>query len=172
MPRQIFSDDLEARLIELWSDYQKSKSGQMVKRIAREREIAEKLNAFAKESNLDIEITPLIDLNKRGQCSPSTPRHPLQPLSSVHLSLLVAIKENENQGENISPCQTNNNYYYFVFKTPAFACGFRILRLLCEAGQSCHGNCCLKSTLRHSCEITRCVLCLERPFVKSHVYLV
>eukprot|EP00117_Sycon_ciliatum_P011962 scpid98101/ scgid4370/ len=45
MPRQIFSDDLEARLIELWADYQKSKSGQMVKRIVREREIAEKLNA-------------------------------------------------------------------------------------------------------------------------------
>ena len=64
MPRQIFSDDLEARLIELWADYQKSKSGQMVKRIMREREIAEKLNAFAKESNLDIEITPLIVHNK------------------------------------------------------------------------------------------------------------
>eukprot|EP00117_Sycon_ciliatum_P015744 scpid26375/ scgid4370/ len=64
MPRQIFSDDLEARLIELWADYQKSKSGQMVKRIVREREIAEKLNAFAKESNLDIEITPLIVNNK------------------------------------------------------------------------------------------------------------
>ena len=45
MPRQIFSDDLEARLIELWADYQKSKNGQMVKRIVREREIAEKLNA-------------------------------------------------------------------------------------------------------------------------------
>ena len=45
MPRQIFSDDLEARLIELWADYQKSRSGQMVKRIVREREIAEKLNA-------------------------------------------------------------------------------------------------------------------------------
>ena len=60
MPRQIFSEVLESKLIDLWAACQQTKSGKMKKRPVREKEIAEELNKLAKENGLDLEVTALI----------------------------------------------------------------------------------------------------------------
>lgn len=49
MPRIVFNDDLEKKLIELWAEYQSHKSGQMVKRSVKEKEITGMINAYARE---------------------------------------------------------------------------------------------------------------------------
>ena len=64
MPRQVFSDDLEEKLIALWAEYQTKKSGIMMKRTKKEKEIADKLNLYAKEIGEDIEFSHSIVHNK------------------------------------------------------------------------------------------------------------
>eukprot|EP00117_Sycon_ciliatum_P028335 scpid101738/ scgid22792/ len=49
MPRVVFSDDLEKKLIELWAEYQRDKSGKMKKRTVKEREITATINEYARE---------------------------------------------------------------------------------------------------------------------------
>ena len=49
MPRLVFSDELEKKLIELWAEYQRTKSGQMKKRAVKEREMTAAINTYAKE---------------------------------------------------------------------------------------------------------------------------
>ena len=49
MPRVVFTDDLEKRLIELWAEYQRNKSGKMKKRSLKEKEMTAKINLYAKE---------------------------------------------------------------------------------------------------------------------------
>ena len=44
LPKVLFNDDLECRVIELWGEYQRTKSGTMMKRSVAERQIASKLN--------------------------------------------------------------------------------------------------------------------------------
>lgn len=65
MPRQLFSDEVENRLIELWAEYQRNKSGTMVKRGHKEKEIADKLNSYARELGAeDSDYTALMIHNK------------------------------------------------------------------------------------------------------------
>ena len=64
MPRQVFSDDLEEKLIALWAEYQTKKSGIMMKRTKKEKEIADKLNLYAKEIGEDMEFSHSIVHNK------------------------------------------------------------------------------------------------------------
>ena len=64
MPRQVFSDDLEEKLIALWAEYQTKKSGIMMKRTKKEKEIADKLNLYAKEIGEDMEFSHSIIHNK------------------------------------------------------------------------------------------------------------
>lgn len=56
MPRVLFTDDVEGRLIELWGDYQRTKNGTMLKRSLAERQIADKLNDYAKEIGLGSDV--------------------------------------------------------------------------------------------------------------------
>ena len=63
MPRQVFSDDLEEKLIALWAEYQTKKSG-IMKRTKKEKEIADKLNLYAKEIGEDMEFSHSITHNK------------------------------------------------------------------------------------------------------------
>ena len=46
MPKVLFTDDLECRLIELWEEYQRTKSGTMMKRSVADRQIASKMNDY------------------------------------------------------------------------------------------------------------------------------
>ena len=61
-PRLVFSDGLEERLIALWVEYQTKKSGVMMKRA--KKEIAEKLNLYAKEIGENMEFSPSVVHNK------------------------------------------------------------------------------------------------------------
>ena len=66
MPRVVFSDDVESKLIELWADMQRNPGGLMKKRKVKEREISEKLNEYLRELHGDdVEpLTPLVVKNK------------------------------------------------------------------------------------------------------------
>ncbi len=50
MPKQVFSEEAERKLIELWAQYQKNKAGMMMKRSAKEKEIALQLTSFEEET--------------------------------------------------------------------------------------------------------------------------
>ena len=62
MPRLVFSDGLEEKLTALWVEYQTKKSGVMMKRA--KKEIAEKLNLYAKEIGENMEFSPSVVHNK------------------------------------------------------------------------------------------------------------
>ena len=62
MPRLVFSDGLEEQLIALGAEYQTKKSGVMMKRA--KKEIAEKLNLYAKEIGENMEFSPSVVHNK------------------------------------------------------------------------------------------------------------
>eukprot|EP00117_Sycon_ciliatum_P009588 scpid100057/ scgid11820/ len=58
MPRQVFTEEIEAKLIQLWGEYVKNKSGTMVRRSVKEKEIGEALTRFARQlDNTDVEFT-------------------------------------------------------------------------------------------------------------------
>ena len=61
MPRVLFSDDAESKLIELWADMQRNPNGLMKKRRVKEREISEKLNEYLRELYGD-DVEPLTPL--------------------------------------------------------------------------------------------------------------
>ena len=46
MPKVLFTNDLQCRLIELWDEYQRTKSGTMMKRSVADRQIASKMNDY------------------------------------------------------------------------------------------------------------------------------
>eukprot|EP00117_Sycon_ciliatum_P049807 scpid42557/ scgid35256/ len=54
MPKVVFNDEMEGKLIELWAHYQREKSGTMKKRSQKEKEIAEDLNLYARSVGLDM----------------------------------------------------------------------------------------------------------------------
>ena len=62
MPKVVFNDEMEGKLIELWAHYQRVKSGTMKKRSQKEKEIAEDLNlygldmAFDGKSQIHVEV--------------------------------------------------------------------------------------------------------------------
>lgn len=65
MPRQVFSDAMEEKLIELWAEFQKDKAGSMMKRSKKEKEIAQKLNLYAKAiGEADVDISQSVVHNK------------------------------------------------------------------------------------------------------------
>ena len=49
MPRQVFSEEVEAKLIQLWGEHVKTKSGTMMKRSVKEKEVAEALTAYSRQ---------------------------------------------------------------------------------------------------------------------------
>ena len=49
MPRQVFSEEVEAKLIQLWGEHVKKKSGTMMKRSVKEKEVAEALTAYSRQ---------------------------------------------------------------------------------------------------------------------------
>ena len=49
MPRVVFTDDLEKKLIEIWAEYQRNKTGKLMKRSPKEKEIASTMNEHARE---------------------------------------------------------------------------------------------------------------------------
>eukprot|EP00117_Sycon_ciliatum_P010189 scpid100544/ scgid12188/ len=58
MLRQVFTEEIEAKLIQLWGEYVKNKSGTMVRRSVKEKEIGEALTRFARQlDNTDVEFT-------------------------------------------------------------------------------------------------------------------
>ena len=54
MPKLVFNDEMEGKLIELWAHYQRVKSGTMKKRLQKEKKIAEELNLYARSVGLDM----------------------------------------------------------------------------------------------------------------------
>eukprot|EP00117_Sycon_ciliatum_P038536 scpid40822/ scgid28619/ len=54
MPKGVFNDEMEGKLIELWAHYQREKSGTMKKRLQKEKKIAEELNLYARSVGLDM----------------------------------------------------------------------------------------------------------------------
>lgn len=64
MPRQLFSDEVESRLIELWGEYERNKSGTMVKRSHKEKDFADKLNSYARQLGAEDSYTSLMVQNK------------------------------------------------------------------------------------------------------------
>ena len=48
LPRQVFSE-VEAKLIQLWGEHVKKKSGTMMKRSVKEKEVAEALTAYSRQ---------------------------------------------------------------------------------------------------------------------------
>ena len=49
MPRQVFSEEVEEKLIQLWGEHVKTKSGTMMKRSVKEKEEAEALTAYSRQ---------------------------------------------------------------------------------------------------------------------------
>ena len=49
MLRQVFSEEVEAKLIQLWGEHVKTKSGTMMKRSVKEKEVAEALTAYSRQ---------------------------------------------------------------------------------------------------------------------------
>ena len=49
MPRVVFTDDLEKKLIEIWAEYQRNETGKMMKRSLKKKEIASAVNQYARE---------------------------------------------------------------------------------------------------------------------------
>ena len=64
MPRQVFPDEVESKLIDIWADYQLNKSGIMKKRKTKEKEIAEELTLYARSLGLQITYDQTMIHNK------------------------------------------------------------------------------------------------------------
>ena len=68
MPRVVFCEELEGKLIELWAAEQKASNGTVQKRSVKEKEIAVKLNLFSRQlygDKFQKEITVQIVHNRR-----------------------------------------------------------------------------------------------------------